>query len=199
MSKAVLAALPIKPFGVAKRRLADRLDGATRSRVGRSIAARTATAARDAGALVAVVTGDAGVAAWARANGFLTIPEFKDSGLNGAAEAIVAEAARRQCPWAVIHADLPLITPAALAPVLELAADRTVLVPSHDGGTNVIAGYAAEFRFAYGRASFHRHQAAYPKSAVVSDSRLALDLDTSEDLTRVLAHPLGAWLAPLLG
>lgn len=199
MSKTVLAAIPIKPFGVAKRRLADRLDGATRSRVGRCIAARTATAAGDAGALIAVVTGDTGVAAWARANGYLAIPETNAGGLDGAAEAVVAEAARCHRTWAVIHADLPLITPAALAPVFELATSRSVLVPSHDGGTNVIAGSGTAFRFAYGRASFHRHLAAYPNSSVVTDVRLALDLDTGDDLTRVLAHPLGAWLAPLLG
>jgi 2-phospho-L-lactate guanylyltransferase (CobY/MobA/RfbA family) len=139
------------------------------------------------------------VAAWARTNGFLTIPELDGRGLNGAADAVVAEAARRHRPWAVIHADLPLVTPAALAPVFELAAAGAVLVPSHDGGTNVIAGSGTTFRFAYGRASFQRHLIAYPNSAVVTDARLALDLDTSRDLTRALAHPLGKWLVPLVG
>lgn len=199
MSKAILAAIPIKPFGVAKRRLADRLDGATRSRVGRAIAARTAIAAGDAGALVAVVTGDVGVAAWARTMGLLTIAEPDVGGLNGAAEAVVAEAARRHRPWAVIHADLPLVTPSALSPVFDLATAGTVLAPSHDGGTTVIAGSGVAFPFSYGRASFHCHLAAEPESTIVVDPRLALDLDTSDDLSRVLNHPLGDWLTPLLG
>ena len=198
MSKPILAAIPIKPFGVAKRRLADRLDGPTRARLGRAIAARTATAAADAGALVAVVTGDPGVAAWARGNGYLTIPENGPAGLNGAADAALGTAAKQQRPWAVIHADLPLITPGALAPIFELASSRTVLVPSHDGGTNVIAGSTTTFRFSYGKTSFHRHLASHPSSAVKTHPQLALDLDTSEDLTRALSDPLGGWLEPLL-
>ena len=98
VGKAILAAIPIKPFGVAKARLAGNLDARSRSRLGKAVAARTAAAATDAGALVAVVTGDSGVASWARSNGYLTIDE-RDStrgGLNGAAEAVVFEAARRQ-------------------------------------------------------------------------------------------------------
>ena len=67
MSKEILAAIPIKPFGVAKRRLSTRLDAPARSRLGKAVAARTAAAATDAGALVAIVTGDADVAAAAGA------------------------------------------------------------------------------------------------------------------------------------
>lgn len=199
MSKALLAAVPIKPFGVAKHRLAGRLDAATRSEVGKAIAARTATAAADAGALVAVVTADGAVARWARSCGYLTIAEDGAGGLDGAADAAVAEAARRQRPWAVIHADLPLVTPGALRPVFELAADRTVLIPAHDGGTNVIAGPRTSFRFAYGRASFHRHLAAHPGSLVRTHPQLSLDLDTETDLLRILAHPQGTWLRGLIG
>ncbi|MDJ0952594.1 MAG: 2-phospho-L-lactate guanylyltransferase [Acidimicrobiia bacterium] len=201
MSKAILAAIPIKPFGVAKRRLADRLDAATRSRVGRAIAARTAAAATDAGALVAVVTSDDGVASWARALGYLTIDEgtVAEPGLDGAATAAMLEAARRQRGWAVIHADLPLITPAALLPVFARARSKTVLVPSHDGGTNVIAGRGSAFHFSYGPASFHRHLADNPGSAVCTDPTLALDLDDSVDLRRALRHPQGSWMRTLVG
>lgn len=198
MSKPVLAVIPIKPFGVAKRRLAGRLDGATRSRLGRAIAARTAAAATDAGALVAVVTGDRGVAGWARSNGYLTIAEFPDAGLDGAAEAAVAAATNRQRPWAVIHADLPLVTPAALRPIFAAASAETVLVPSYDGGTNIVAGTGSTFSFCYGIASFHRHLARNPHARVVTNPRLALDLDTSEDLDRALRLSNGTWLADQL-
>ena len=200
MSKAILAAIPIKPFGVAKRRLADRLDAAARSRVGRAIATRTAAAATDAGALVAVVTGDDGVARWARSHGYLTIDEraVPEPGLNGAATAVVIEASRRQRGWAVIHADLPLITPAALLPVFAIARTATVLVPSYDGGTNVVAGRGSAFRFSYGPASFHRHLAANPRATVCTDPVLALDLDDKVDLHRALRHPKGAWMRALV-
>jgi 2-phospho-L-lactate/phosphoenolpyruvate guanylyltransferase len=201
MSKAILAAIPIKPFGVAKRRLSDRLDSQARLRVGRAIAARTAAAATDAGALVAVVTGDVGVAGWARMRGYLTIDEGDavDTGLNGAAQAVVSEANRRHRPWAVIHADLPLVTPAALGPIFELARTSTVLVPSYDGGTNVIAGHGSLFSFSYGKASFHRHLSHHPGSIVAIHPQLALDLDTKDDLDRALRLPSGSWLKDLIG
>ena len=200
VAKAILAAIPIKPFGVAKARLAGKLDASGRSRLGRAVASRTAAAATDAGALVAIVTGDVGVAAWARSNGDLTIDEADSSqnGLDGAAEAAIFEAARRQRCWAIVHADLPLITPAALTPVFAAAEHDLVLVPSHDGGTNVIAGNRAGFRFAYGPASFHTHMARYPNARVMRHPRLALDLDTEADLLRALRHPDGRWLSTLV-
>lgn len=200
MSKAILAAIPIKPFGVAKRRLSERLDPGARSRLGKAVAARTAEAATDAGALVAIVTADNGVARWARSQGYLTIDERLSprEGLNGAAEAAVFEATRRQRGWAIIHADLPLVTPAALGAVFALAAKSVVMVPAHDGGTNVIAGRGTAVRFSYGQGSFHRHLAAYPNARVVSNPQLALDLDTVRDLTRATIDPAGKWLSRYL-
>lgn len=199
MSKAVLAAIPIKPFGVAKRRLGDRLDAEARSLMGKAIAARTAGAATDAGALVAVVTGDPGVATWARGHGYLVIDEQLSGrpGLDGAAESAVLEAVRRQRPWAIIHADLPLVGPAALTAVFELCRTRTVLVPSYNGGTNVIAGRDSWFNFSYGPGSFQRHLATNDNVVVRIHPQLALDLDTSADLSRVLALPTGQWLHDL--
>lgn len=200
MSKAILAAIPIKPFGVAKARLADRLDGAARSRLGKAVAARTAAAATDAGALVAIVTGDKGVAGWARSHGYLTIDETlsPNDGLNGAAEAAMFEATRRQRSWAVIHADLPLVTPAALRIVFSQAASSLVLVPAHDGGTNIVAGRGTAIAFSYGPGSFHRHLASYPNARVITHPELALDLDTGRDLSRAFDHRAGGWLAHYL-
>ncbi len=200
MSRAILAAIPIKPFGVAKARLADRLDRRARSRLGKAIAARTAEAATDAGALVAIVTGDPGVARWARAHGYLTIDEATSAheGLDGAAEAAIGEAVRRQRCWAVIHADLPLVTPAALSTVFSLAERDTVIVPSHDGGTNVIAGRGTAVSFSYGEASFHRHLALHPRARIVTSPELGLDLDTGLDLTRAAGLPAGNWLRDYL-
>lgn len=200
MSKAILAAIPIKPFGVAKKRLAHRLDARTRSRLGKAVAARTAEAATDAGALVAIVTGDQDVAHWARSLGYLTIDENISArkGLDGAADAVLHEATRRQRPWAVIHADLPLVSPAALHPVFVAARRRLVLVPSHDGGTNIVAGTRTAMDFAYGPGSFHRHLAGHPEAQVHTDPRLALDLDTSGDLDRAVSYADGRWLRDLI-
>lgn len=201
MSKAILAAIPIKPFGVAKRRLSSRLDATHRLEIGRAVAARSAAAATDAGALVAVVTGDGGVARWAQRLGYLVISETLSGspGLDGAAASAVIEAMRRQRPWAVIHADLPLVTPGALSEVFALSRSRTVIVPSYNGGTNVVAGNGSGFRFAYGPGSFRRHLADNRDVTVHTDPYLALDLDTSTDLDRALGLPAGRWLHTLVG
>jgi 2-phospho-L-lactate guanylyltransferase len=195
-SPGVLAALPVKPFGVAKARLGPALDAATRSRLGRAIAARTGRTAREAGAVVAVVTADAGVRRWARRAGFDVVaePPGPGSGLDRAAHAAAAEADRRELRWCIIHADLPLVTPADLAAVFAAGRGGPVLVPSHDGGTNLVAASGATFPFAYGPASFRRHLAAAPAAHVVTNPRLALDLDTPRDLARALALTTDGWL-----
>jgi len=96
----------------------------------------------------------------------------------------VAHAARLGLRWAVIHADLPLVTVEDLAAFFGAMAGGAAIAPSHDGGTNVIGAGLAEFRFQYGPGSFHRHLAAVPGARVVCRPNLALDLDTPRDLER---------------
>ncbi len=191
----LLAGVPVKPFGVAKARLAPRLDGPARRRLGQALALRTAGAAAAAGAEVAIVTGDDRVAGWASGNGLEVIPE-PAPGLDAAAGAVVAAAAVSGRPWAVVHADLPLVEPPDLEAVFAALAGRQVaLAPARDGGTNVVAG-EGPFPFRYGPASFHRHaRRGAGRYAVVARPGLALDLDTPADLHAALAHPGGAWLA----
>lgn len=187
-----IVGVPIKPFGVAKRRLGPAVDAATRSRLGRAVAANTLTMVAASGAIPVVVTGDDGVAEWARAGGFGVLIEPPGEGLDGAAAAVTAGSGS----WAVVHADLPLMTVADLAAAWR-AADPAVLAPSVDGGTNLIAG-SGPMRFAYGPGSFHRHLAARPGASVVTRPGLALDLDTPEDLAAVLALGAPDWLVDLL-
>ncbi len=195
MTLRLLAGVPVKPFGVAKARLAPRLDAAARRRLGQALALRTAGAAAAAGAEVAIVTGDAHVAEWAAGNGLEVIPEPAPS-LDAAAGAVVAAAAMSGRPWAVVHADLPLARPEDLDPLFAAAAAGAVaLAPSRDGGTSAVAG-EGPFPFAYGPGSYHRHlRRAARRSVTVNRPGLALDLDTPADLDAALAHPDGAWLA----
>jgi 2-phospho-L-lactate guanylyltransferase len=172
----LLVGIPVKPFTVAKARLSSTLDAATRSRLGRSIAARTAAVATATGADVRIVTGDHAVAAWADDLGYATLAERPGGGLDGAADAVVTATAD---DWAVLHADLPLVTIAELHRAF--ASDRPVVAPTHDGGTSLIKG-AGPFRFSYGPGSFRRHLGAMPGAEVVSTPGLALDLDTARDL-----------------
>ena len=197
----ILAAIPIKPFGVAKARLAPVLGQAERSRLGRAIAARTARIAAAAGAEVIVVTADEGVAAWAETESIGVLREDPDlgGGLNGAATTAVRHATDLGVRWAIVHADLPVAAEGDLRRVFEAASRAAVIAPSYDGGTNAIGGGGGDFPFAYGAGSYHRHLASSPEATVITSPRLALDLDTPADLMRARSSPSGRWLESVLG
>ena len=183
----VLAALPLKPFAAAKGRLDGLLGPEARSSLARATAERVAAACREASAHTAVVTGDPGVARWAERLGLEVIAELAGGGLNGAAAAAAAEAGRRGLAWCIVHADLPLLTPAGVAAVAGAAGPgRAALAPSRDGGTNLFAA-ASPLEFAYGPGSFTRHLAAagHLQVRVVVTVGTSLDLDTPEDLLLV--------------
>ncbi len=187
----LLVGVPIKPFGVAKARLAPALDARARSLLGREIAAHTLRMIEASGARAAVVTADPGVRRWARRHRWEVLAEAPGSGLDAAARA-VTEAAH-DALWAVVHADLPLLTPTDLATAWAALEAGPVLAPSHDGGTSLVAGSGA-FPFSYGPGSFFRHLSAAPAATILVRAGLALDLDTVTDLDCALRLPAGRWL-----
>jgi len=195
-----LIAIPIKPFGVAKRRLAPILDSEARSRVGKAVGAHVTAAALATGCPVAVLTADDGVAGWARDQGASVIDE-PGLGLNEAAGAALTTARRDQRPWMILHADLPALTTADLLTALEMLPERgVVLAPSHNGGTSLIAADLDRFPFAYGRASFRRHLTSavpFPHRVLIR-SGLAIDLDDPLDLKTAMRLPAGRWLEQLI-
>ena len=190
----MLAAVPIKPFGVAKRRLQPVLDAASRSRLGKAVARHTIEVLSGAGLEVAVITADEGVASWAAAHGAGVISD-PDTGLNAAARAGVAAA---DGPWALFHADLPILGSDDVDAIIAAVPPSGVaLAPAADGGTNVIAGSIPRFEFSFGPGSFARHLAtarALPH-AIVSRPGLALDLDTPRDLHAARQLAESSWLA----
>ena len=197
----VLIAIPLKPFGVAKQRLSPILNARQRRRLGKAVAAHVIATALDTGRPVAVVTGDTGVAGWARRLGATTITEPSGGGLDGAAAAAVAEAHRRDLAWMILHADLPTLGAADLAAVLDAnPARRVVITPSHNGGTSLIAAGLEAFPFSYGPASFRRHLAAAGRHdhLVLVRTGLAIDLDGPDDLEVAARLPAGRWLEPVL-
>ena len=195
---ALLAAVPVKPFGVAKARLSGHLSPNQRARLGKAIAARTTLLCRQAGADVVVVTGDDGVAEWAGALGFAVLAEGPVGSLDGAAQTAAATAAARGQGWVIVHADLPLATAVDLRSVFRAATRGAVVVPSHNGGTNLLAGSDPTFPFTFGAGSFHRHLAAEPRAVVLAHPRLAIDLDTPRDLAHARKAAGGSWLGPFL-
>jgi len=193
-----IVAIPIKPFGVAKQRLAPVLDAKQRSVLGRAVAARTASIVAESGALPVVVTGDDGVARWAKGLHLDVLPEGNDgsTGLDRAA-ATVTKAAHGGS-WAIVHADLPISTADDFRSVwARLDTASAAIAPAHDAGTNVIAG-SGSARFGYGPGSFARHLAITPKASVVVRQGLAYDLDTPADLAFMGRLAAGSWLRSLL-
>jgi 2-phospho-L-lactate guanylyltransferase len=169
----VAVLVPIKAFGNAKVRLAASLTLEERSALAREMARHVIGAA---GAPVTVVCDDQEVASWAAGEGAAVLL-MPGRGLNGAVTAGVTHLASIGFARVVVaHADLPLAHDLA-----SLASfDGITLVPDrHDDGTNVICVPAeCGFEFAYGPASFAKHQA---------------NAMTLEVPLRILREPLLAW------
>ncbi len=183
----------MKRFYVAKQRLAPVLSARERSRLGRDLAARTLLAVQEAGAEPVVLAADHQVAHWATARGVSVLIDRR-GGLDDAAAGLVAEARATHRPWLVVHADLPLVTPADVRQALTvLEAGRSPIAPADDGGTSLVGG-TGEMRFAYGPASFHRHLARLTEGQVLISLGLSLDLDDSADLMAARSHHRGSWL-----
>ncbi|MDX1447739.1 MAG: 2-phospho-L-lactate guanylyltransferase [Acidimicrobiia bacterium] len=195
MSRVVIG-VPVKPFGAAKRRLADVLDSNARARLGRSLAQRTVHAVADAGGEPLVLSADEQVTAWSRSIGVEVLLD-EGSSLDRAAAAAVDHIRAHGAAWGILHADLPILTGSDLGPALSHLRDgRAVIAPSSDGGTSLIGSSLDRFPFRYGPGSFHRHLALlgpeHPQ--VVIRPGLALDLDTPDDLRAASNTTEGAWL-----
>jgi 2-phospho-L-lactate/phosphoenolpyruvate guanylyltransferase len=121
-------------------------------------------------------------------------PAGEAGGLN-AALALAAAGLAGADALLVVAADLPLAAASRFQRVLEAAAAaQVVVVPSHDGvGTNVLAWRdPRSFAPRFGPGSAARHLSV-PGAVRLDDQRLALDVDTVEDLRLVagLADPDG--------
>jgi 2-phospho-L-lactate guanylyltransferase len=170
--------IPIRNFA-GMSRLSAVLTTDERNMLALELATRAVTAAHAANLGAAVVSSSPNVVAWSATVGADSWPDSGE-GLSAAAHGAVA--ALIGAPWIMLHADLPLVNAPTLKTVADASASGTVLVPSHDGGTNVIASSGA-FPFAYGPGSFHRHFAAVPGAMIISNPSLSIDIDTSAQLS----------------
>lgn len=174
--------VPVRSFqGMA--RLAGEVPKEGRARLSTIMAERLVRSAADAALPVTVVTGDDEVIAWAR-DRELEVVLDPAAGLNAAAAAAI----RTMEAWAIVHADLPLVTPEDLQAIRDAgnSGSGIVLSPSHNGGTSVVAGATPTFPFRYGPGSFRRHLAAVRESVrVVVRRGLAVDVDQPRDLVAV--------------
>jgi 2-phospho-L-lactate guanylyltransferase len=197
--------IPVKRFGLAKRRLAGLLDEAQRVDLAQWLAGRVVAAARIAPVFVAC--DDEAVAAWADSVGaeVLWTPGL---GLNGAVESSRTTISGKGFDHLLIaHSDLPLV-----GDLTELARARTItLVPDRAGaGTNVLSlPVEATVEMRYGPGSFVAHLRQAVELAgdrqlalrveVRRDPRLAIDVDTPDDLGHpALRTELPGWLQTIL-
>lgn len=189
----LLAAVPVKRFGVAKRRLSPLLSAEARATLGRDLAARTLTRLAETGAEVVTLAADEEVAEWSASNGWEAIVDA-GTGLDAAAAGAVARALREDRGWMIVHADLPLLTPQEAKAAVEAAHRGPIIAPSDDGGTSLVAA-TGPYSFAYGPGSFHRHLPRLGEARVIAATGWLLDLDGPEDLVAAFRHPRGTWLA----
>lgn len=186
-------AVPVKRLAGAKTRLAGVLRPAERAALALAMAEDVLDAcAAQRGWDVWVVSPDPAVLSTAARRG---VRPFDDGASSLLAALRLVESAVPG-DLAVLLADLPLLTAAALADALAIDAEVVAARATSDGGTNLLVrrpSTAIPARF--GRASFAKHCWAAGRAGVrlrVADSpELAFDLDRPEDLAALAASEVG--------
>lgn len=186
--------VPVKELAAAKSRLAAALGDDTRRALARALLEDALQLCADAAFLRWwVVTRDREVAGRAAEYGVDTI-EDPGRGLNAAlahAARVVKEAGAGTTT--IIPADVPLARASDLQDLLDTGAtsDIVVVPAGRDGGTNALCLTSPDLlEPKFGRNSFHAHiahaDAAKLRCAVLALPRLALDLDTGDDVDPLL-------------
>lgn len=183
--------IPLKSFGKAKERLASVLSPARRERLARHTAesvVRAALALPDVHRVLVVADDQDGVD-WAVSMGAESM--LNDEGLNPSVDAAYRRIAD-EVSWVMIaHADL--VHPERLASLPSPGPDQVIIVRDrHRTGTNVMtlpAGRAFNFHYGTDSAECHRQECAERnlRPVEVLDDRLAMDIDTPEDLLQLPA------------
>jgi 2-phospho-L-lactate/phosphoenolpyruvate guanylyltransferase len=195
------ALVPVKDLTQAKARLSPLLSPAERYALAAAMLDDVVTALRQASTVerITLVTTDARALALAAHWGFEVIDEGSGRGETGAVELAVKVCRERGASsLAVIPGDIPLLTAADVDCVMQLGRQYdVVIVPSWDSrGTNAVLlrpPDALQLRF--GSWSFFPHVKQAKRKGlsykVVRLPRVALDVDTPEDLARLVPQAIG--------
>ena len=191
--------IPVKNLATAKQRLAGLLAAEERAALAKAMLQDVfeAVASWARRPQVAVVSGDAEARWLARQCGFEILDDPEEAGESEAvARATQALEAQGAESLLVIPGDVPLLTASELEAIYAAAAPAgTVLGPSRDGrGTNAaLRRPASLFPLRFGKDSFLPHWAAAAATGlpvvVLSLPGIALDVDTPQDLTALVAAP----------
>lgn len=188
--------IPVKAFALGKSRLASTLNSSARLALNAVFLRRSLTGAAAFPGLsrTLVVTDCEDVRTAASRAGAFAIVQRAAAGLDAAVGEGLLELQRLGARRAIVlMGDVPMVRGSDLAALTETMRDREVLVcPNRDGeGTNAVAMLAAApIPLAFGGASLarlriHIKRAGYT-ARQVDNSRIALDVDTPEDLLRWL-------------
>jgi 2-phospho-L-lactate guanylyltransferase len=197
----VWALVPVKPFALAKGRLASSYDPGQRAELAAAMLqdVLAALAAAEGFAGIAIATSDPAAGAIGRRFGARIIDDGDVADLNvairAAASVLGAEGAGTLL---VLPADIPAVTSGDIEALLAAhpPARAASIVPSHDGdGTNaLVLSPPTLLAPAFGPGSLAAHDAAARRAGLVPKvtaiARIAQDVDHPADLDAVL--PLGA-------
>jgi len=187
--------VPVKNLANAKQRLAHALEQSSRTELAQAMLADVLDALTESAVdEVSVVTSDPFTMGIADHYRFAVIPDDSNISETSAIEmAIQVCESRGIRSTLVIPADIPLIEAADIRAIYTSApANGTVLVPSADQrGTNaVLRRPASLFPLRFGNDSFMPHLVAAiatrTSCVVLSLPRIALDIDTPEDLKQLV-------------
>jgi len=192
----VAAAVPVKDFSRAKRRLRSRFDDTAVERILRALLADVRGALVEAKRVerVFVLTDDAAVADAARASGASVCLRVPDPGLNAAIDAAAAEYETEGYDALLVSlGDLPLLRGSDVDAVIA-AGERApvVIVPAADGGTALLfrrpplvipARFGPESCAAHEAAARERGLTPLLLASIAESVRT--DLDTPEDAERL--------------
>jgi 2-phospho-L-lactate/phosphoenolpyruvate guanylyltransferase len=202
MNAPIHAVLPIKETSDAKRRLADVLCAARRQQLALAMfedVLATLTGVRELAGII-VVTVDPAAATVAARYG----ARVSDAGAREGHTGAVAAAARALAAQTMLTlpGDIPLIEGDDIRRLIEVHRNGTgrgargfTIVPARDerGSNAILCSPAAAVPLRFGADSFLPHLAAAKRCAieptVVRLPRIALDIDTPDDLARFLATP----------
>lgn len=190
--------VPVKPFTLAKRRLAALLGPQERARLARTMLedVLAALAATPVLAGVLVVTADAQAAAIAVAAGARVVPERDGDGLNAALGIALQHLPGGPGQSAmIVPADLPAIQAADVEVIARChrPAPAVTAVASRNGGTNLLVLSPRDaIPLQFGRDSFSRHVRAAHAAGIAPQvlrlPRAALDIDEPADVLALLAR-----------
>jgi len=188
--------IPVNGLERAKGRLAEMLSPGQRAELALATLGTVLGAVEEAGGRGYVLTADRRVAEVVAGRAALMVEREEAAGLNAQLEAAVAELGGDEL--LILHADLPLATGKDIRAVAAAArtAPSATMVISPDGGTNaMLLRPPGRFALAYGKGSAASHGAAAEAAGMaivaVEAPGLALDLDTADDLERLLATAAG--------